>query len=184
MRHVSNSPIFIRLGSRLRGPDHPPVGTIRRISIDNVVASDAAWNLGCVISGIPGHPIEDIRISNLRIVQQGGGSAVFSERVPPEEEQAYPEPGMFGDMPSYAVFIRHTRAIEMSHVIIDYVRPEARPAFVLVDVQEARFDHLNVRRGTGAAPLFDLRGVSDFSVENSRAIDDTRVPGPVVRQKL
>lgn len=35
MRHAANSPIFIRLGNRLRGPNNPPVGLIRRISINN-----------------------------------------------------------------------------------------------------------------------------------------------------
>jgi polygalacturonase len=184
MRHVANSPIFIRLGSRLRGPDNPPVGTIRRISIDNLVASDASGHLGCILSGIPGHPIEDVRISNLRIVQQGGGARELGERVPPEEERAYPEPGMFGDMPSYACFIRHAQGIEMDHVKIDYVRPEERPAFVLGDVQDALFEQLDVKRGGNAAPLFDLRAVTDFSVENSRGISDTRLPGPVARQKL
>ena len=184
MRHVANSPIFIRLGSRLRGPDNPPVGTIRRIGIDNLVASDARGSLGCIISGIPGHPIEDIRISNVRMVQQGGGSPELGERVPPEKESAYPEPGMFGDMPSYAFFIRHAQDIAMDHMKIDYTGPEARPAFVLEDVQDVRFDHLNLRRGTAAAPLFDLRDVTDFAVENSRGISDTRLPGPVARQKL
>jgi polygalacturonase len=184
MRHVANSPVFIRLGSRLRGPDNPPVGTIHRISIDNLVASDVEWNLGCVISGIPGHPVEDIRLSNIRIVQQGGGSRDLGERVPPEVEQGYPEPGMFGDMPSYGMFIRHAQQIEISHVKIDFARPDARPAFVLVDVRDVRFDDLNVLRGTDAAPLFDLRDVTDFAVKDSRSIDDIRVPGPVARQKL
>ena len=184
MRHVANSPIFIRLGSRLRGPDNPPVGTIRRISIDNVVASDADWNLGSVISGIPGHPIEDVRFSNIRIVQQGGGTKELGERVPPEEERSYPEPSMFGDMPSYAFFFRHVRGLEMHHVKIDCAQPEARPAVVLDDVQDASFDHLDLQRGTDAAPLFDLRGVSDFAVEASRALGDTHLPGPDARQKL
>ena len=161
-----------------------PVGTIRRISINNVVASDAEGSLGGIISGIPGHPIEDIKIGNVRVVQQGGGAKELAERVPPEEEAKYPEPGMFGAMPSYGFFFRHVAGLEMDHVKIDYVQPEARPAFVLVDVQDARFDHLNVRRGTDAAPLFDLRAVADFAVEDSRTIDDTRVPGPVARQKL
>jgi len=184
MRHVAAAPIFIRLGSRLRGPDNPPVGTIRRVTIDNVVASDADGRLGCVISGIPGHSIEDIRISNFRVVQQGGGSKELGERVPPEEERAYPEPSMFGDMPSYAFFIRHAEGVEMNHVKIDYVRPEARPAFVLDDVQHATFDHFDVKRGTDSAPLFDLRNVADFSVESSRGINDTRLPDLVARQKL
>jgi hypothetical protein len=91
---------------------------------------------------------------------------------------------MFGDMPSYAFFIRHAQDIAMDHMKIDYTGPEARPAFVLEDVQDVRFDHLNLRRGTAAAPLFDLRDVTDFAVENSRGISDTRLPGPVARQKL
>lgn len=159
-------------------------GAIRRMNIANIVASDADGTLGSIISGIPGHSIEDIRISNVRIVQQGGGTKELAERVPPEEEAKYPEPGMFGAMPSYGFFFRHVAGLEMDHVKIDYVQPEARPAFVLDDVQDARFDHLNVGRGTDTAPLFDLHDVTDFAVQGSRAIDDTRVPGPVVRQKL
>jgi hypothetical protein len=46
------------------------------------------------------------------------------------------------------------------------------------------FEQLDVKRGSNAAPLFDLRAVTDFSVENSRGISDTRLPGPVARQKL
>jgi polygalacturonase len=184
MRHVANSPIFIRLGNRARGPDHPPVGTIRRISINNLVASDADWSLGNIISGLPGHPIEDLHISNVRIVQQGGGKKELGDRVPPEEEASYPEPGMFGTMPSYAFFFRHVTGIELSQVKVDFVRPEGRPAIVLDDVQDAYFDHLNVQRGTDNAPLFDLRNATDFSVSASRNILDTRRTGPVVREKF
>ena len=35
MRNIVNSPIFIRLGNRARGPNHPPVGVIRRINISD-----------------------------------------------------------------------------------------------------------------------------------------------------
>jgi hypothetical protein len=184
MRHVRNSPIFIRLGSRLRGPAGTVVGTIRRISINNLVASDADWSLGNVISGIPGHPIEDLRISNVRIVQQGGGPKDLADRVPPEEENKYPEPGMFGHMPSYAFFFRHVTGIELSHVKVDYAKPEARPAFVLEDVSDAYLDHLNAKRGTDSAPLFDLRHVTDFSVTDSRLIANTKREALVEREKF
>jgi len=184
MRHVANSPIFIRLGNRARGPGHPPVGAIRRVSIDNIVASDASGDLGCIISGIPGHPVEDIRISNVRIVQQGGGSAGLAGIVPPEEEKSYPEPGMFGTMPSYGFFIRHARAVELSHVKLDFASPEARPAFVLDDVQDVTLDHINARKGDGGAPLFEFRKVADFSVTDSRNCPDTRTPSLVDSGKL
>jgi polygalacturonase len=184
MRHVANSPIFIRLGNRARGPGPPPVGTIRRITIDNVVASDAAWALGCIISGIPGHPVEDVRISNVRIVQQGGGTRELGERVPPEEEAKYPEPSMFGPMPSYGFFFRHVAGIELNHVKIDYDKEEGRPAVVLDDVQDAVFDHLDARRGADHAPLFDLRDSTGFCVTGSPGIADTSREALVAREKL
>ncbi len=184
MRHVQSSPIFIRLGRRLRGPSGSLVGTIRRVSINNLVASDADWSLGNVISGIPGHPIEDIRISNVRIVQQGGGPKELGDRVPPEEENKYPEPSMFGHIPSYAFFFRHVTGVELSHVKVDYTKPEARPAFVLDDVQDASFDHLNAARGTDGAALFDLRHVTEFSVTASRNLPDTKREGTVEREKF
>ncbi len=184
MRHMQNSPIFIRLGNRARGPDNPPVGTIRRISVNNLVASDAEWSLGNVISGLPGHPIEDIRFSNIRIVQQGGGSKELGERVPPEEEKSYPEPGMFGQMPSYGFFFRHVIGLEMHDVKLDYVKPEARPVVVLDDVTDAWFHHVNFKRGTDRAPQFDLRQVTDFSVTESRDIEDTKRPAAVGREKF
>jgi polygalacturonase len=184
MRHVQNSPIFIRLGSRLRGPDSPPIGTIKRVSISHLVASDAEWSLGSVISGLPGHPIEDIRFSDIRILQQGGGPKELAERVPPEEEKSYPEPGMFGPMPSYGFFFRHVTGLDMHDVKIDYAKPEARPVIVLDDVQDARFHHLNLKRGTDNAPCFDLRGVTDFSVTASPGTADTLRPDKVEREKF
>ena len=41
MREIYEAPIFIRLGSRMRGPASAAVGTIRRVLISNVVCSDA-----------------------------------------------------------------------------------------------------------------------------------------------
>ncbi|HYP16982.1 MAG TPA: glycoside hydrolase family 28 protein, partial [Opitutus sp.] len=184
MRHVQNSPIFLRLGARLRGPDGTKVGSIKRVSVNNLVASDAHWNLGNVISGIPGHPIEDVHFSNVRIVFQGGGTSELAERVPPEEEKSYPEPSMFGDMPSYGFFFRHVKGITLHHVKLDFASPEARPAFVLDDVQNAWFDHLAVKRGSADAPMFDLRNVADFSVTDSRHISDTRRESAVTREKF
>jgi hypothetical protein len=51
--------------------------------------------LGSVISGIPGHLIEDVKISNVQILQEGGGTKEDAAYQPPEYEDMYPEPGMF-----------------------------------------------------------------------------------------
>jgi polygalacturonase len=184
LRHVQNSPLFIRLGGRLRGPAGTRVGTIRRISVNHLVASDAEGSLGCVVSGIPGHPVEDIRFSDLLIASQGGGAAELAGREPPEEEKAYPEPGMFGPMPSYGCFFRHVTGLEMHDVKLDAAPPEARPAIVLADVQDAAFHHLTLQPGTGPAPRLELRQVTDFSATDSRGLPDIRRPGLVAGEKF
>ena len=72
MRDVSNAPIFIRLGNRMRAPEGTPIGSIRRVNISDVVVYDADPRYGSIISGIPGHDIEDVKLSDIRIVYRGG----------------------------------------------------------------------------------------------------------------
>ncbi|WP_422350984.1 rhamnogalacturonidase [Flagellimonas sp.] len=184
MRHLTNGPIFIRLGSRLRGPKGTKVGTIKRISINNVIASNVSGNYTSSISAIPGHYIEDVKISNMRINQEGGGNKEEGLIFPPENEADYPEPGMFGRLPAYGFYIRHAIGLEVSHVKIDYNEPEARPVFVLDDVQQANFYNLNMEVGVDDAPFFDLRNVKDFSVGASRFLKDTVLSHNVFRYKL
>ena len=172
MRDIVNSPIFIRLGNRARGPDNPPVGVIRRINISNIVCSNADWRLGSVISGIPGHPIEDLHISNVHFVYQGGGVKTNATIDPPERERLYPDPGMFGTMPAYGFFVRHVKGLEMDHVDVSYAKDEMRPVVVLNDVAGADFDHVKARRTTDV-PFFVLRNVSDFTLHNCPGLTDT-----------
>jgi polygalacturonase len=95
MRDIVSAPIFMRLGRRLRAPEGIKVGTLKRVIISNLVCSNSASAIGSVISGIPGHYIEDTKISNVQIFHQGGGTKEDALYQPPEEEDIYPEPDMF-----------------------------------------------------------------------------------------
>ena len=95
MRDIISAPIFMRLGDRMRGPDNTPVGTLKRVIISNLVCSNSVSRLGSIISGIAGHEIEDVKISNIQILHQGGGTKEDAAYQPPEYEDMYPEPGMF-----------------------------------------------------------------------------------------
>ncbi|MGD0772028.1 MAG: glycoside hydrolase family 28 protein [Candidatus Solibacter sp.] len=95
MRDIVSAPIFLRLGNRMRGPDNTPVGTLKRVIISNLVCSNCVPGLGSIISGIPGHLIEDVKISNVQILHQGGGTKEDAAYQPPEYEETYPEPTMF-----------------------------------------------------------------------------------------
>src|SRR5436853_712801 len=117
MRDISNAPFFLRLGSRLRGPaETTQVGALRRVIISNVVVYNADPKYGSIISGIPGHDIEDVRMSNIRVYYQGGGTLEQAALNPPEKETDYPEPSMFGVIPAYGFYIRHVKGIEMDNI--------------------------------------------------------------------
>ena len=64
----------MRLGRRMRGPEGVPVGVLRRVIISGIVCSNSASRISSIISGIPGHPIEDVKISNVYVQHQGGGT--------------------------------------------------------------------------------------------------------------
>lgn len=88
MRDIGNAPIFIRLGARMRGPEGSPVGTARRIRINNVVAHNVAAQSGMLIAGLAENPIEDLSLSSIFIDYAGGGTREQGERVVPEYEKA------------------------------------------------------------------------------------------------
>ncbi len=173
MRDICNSPIFLRLGSRMRGPEGVPVGALRRVSISNVICSNGASGLSSIISGIPGHEIEDIRLSDIYIQHQGGGTKEDALILPPENENVYPEPTMFGNtMPNHGFFIRHAKNIHLSNVEIVYAKEDLRPAFVLQDVTGADFFRVRAQHAA-ATPTFHLKRVNDFSIAQSRTVSDT-----------
>lgn len=72
MRDICNSPIYIRLGNRARGPKELPVSTIRRVKLSNIVVKDADCRYASMIFGIEGHPIEDVTLSGIHIQYRGG----------------------------------------------------------------------------------------------------------------
>lgn len=175
MRDITNSPFFLRLGNRARGPkETTSVGQLRRVLISNVVVYNADSKYASIISGIPGHDIEDVRLSNIRIYYKGGGTKEQAALEPPEKEKDYPEPVMFGEMPAYGFFIRHVKGIEMSDVEVSYMKEDLRPAFVLNDVKGADFYRIKAQHAPDV-PTFALTNVENFSVQQSAHLPDTRL---------
>jgi polygalacturonase len=175
MRDITNSPIFLRLGNRARGPkESTTVGALRRVIISNIVVYNADPKYSSIISGIPGHDIADVKLSDIHIYYQGGGTQEQSALEPPENEKDYPEPVMFGEMPSYGFFIRHVKGIEMNNVQVSYMKEDLRPSFLLNDVKGADFQHIKAQRATGV-PTFVLKDVEDFSIHQSLPVPDTRI---------
>lgn len=142
MRDIVNSPIFLRLGSRLRSPEGTPVGKMRRILISDVNVFNADSQYSSIISGIPGHNIEDVVLRNISIYHKGGYAAADGKIVPLEEEAEYPEPRMFGTIPAKGFYLRHARNIEIDGVRFYYEKPDGRPLFVETDTEDIRLNNV------------------------------------------
>ncbi|PWU07752.1 MAG: exo-poly-alpha-D-galacturonosidase [Terriglobia bacterium] len=174
MRDISSSPLFLRLGRRMRGPEGVPVGVLRRVLISNISCSNSASRYGSIISGIPGHLIENIKIRDVYIQHQGGGTAEAAAIRPPEEETGYPDPHRFGDIPAQ-FFIRHTRNLEISNIEFEVLKPDLRPVFLLTDVQDASLFRIKAPR-ISERGAFALRDVRNFNITASKPlIGDTQI---------
>ena len=169
MRDITTCPLFLRLGSRLRGPrDTTKVGTLRRVLLNNITSYNTASRISSILSGIPNSPLEDIKLANIFIQHTGGSPADIPS--PPELEAKYPEPTMFGPTPSQGFFLRHINRLELSHVEVQPTAPDPRPTFHLTDVHRADFLAVTT---PPHQPAFHLQNVTDFRVLISRAAPDT-----------
>ena len=71
------------------------------------------------IVGLPGHPVEDVVLENVKISYPGGGKAVpgaLATRSIPENPSDYPECSMFGELPAWGLFVRHAEGVTLRNV--------------------------------------------------------------------
>ncbi|HLK48074.1 MAG TPA: glycoside hydrolase family 28 protein [Bryobacteraceae bacterium] len=171
MRDVVNSPIFLRLGRRMRSPEGTPIGQLRRVNISDVVVYNADPRYASLITGIPGHDIEDVKLNHIRLLYAGGGTREQAAIVPPEGETEYPEPYRFGPMPAYGFFLRHVKGIELNDLEIGYLKQDLRPPFQLQDVDGADFNNLKAQHAD-QEPTFVLKDVRRFHTWHSSSGSD------------
>jgi hypothetical protein len=181
MRNVSSSPVFIRLGSRMRAPEGAQIGSIKRISISNLIAYDADARYPSIISGIPGHDVEEVKLSGIRILDRGGVPAREPYEIP-EREKEYPEPSMFGVLPAYGFFIRHAKRIELEGVDVDFIEEDRRPAIVLADVDGIDLDNCKFARVKGTGALV-MTNATDVGIKHCAGLADFK-GGSVARKEL
>ena len=163
MRNIGTAPIFLRLGSRLRGPKpETVVGSLKRVMISNVTGSGAS-QLPSILAGVQGHPVEDIKISDVYLHQHGGADAAMAALHPLEDAEKYPDPRMFGDLPATGFYARHAKNIEFTNVEIATEHEDARPALHMEDVDGVDFFRIKFP-GRKTAGQFQLKSVKDFRV--------------------
>ena len=168
-------PIFVRLGNRgygfIESAEKPkgdfPVGTLRNVLFSNIVATRAG-KTGCSIVGIPGHPVENVTLSNVTIRGEGGGASDWSSAVVQEFPDKYPESTMFGKLPAFGLYCRHVRGLTLSGVRLETDSPDGRHALVLDDVREAGIGDLTCSCSPAAAPLIKIAAGDNVMIRGCR----------------
>jgi len=139
-------PIFMRLGNRARQYDKdkpkPGAGTLRNVVIDNIVATETS-NIGCSITGLPGHAVENVSLSNIKLSFEGGGTKEDASKEVPEKAGSYPESTMFGVLPAYGFYCRHVRGLKFTNVQLQTTASDLRHAVVCEDVEDLLIDALD-----------------------------------------
>ena len=122
MEDIWNSPIYIRIGERMRGPKELPASIARNIEISDVVVDGCDTRYALLIVGLPGNPVENVTLKDIDIRykggltkedvrQQRGANAFFFGR-----NSGYPEPSAHGIQPAWGLSMQHARNITFKNV--------------------------------------------------------------------
>ena len=154
MNHVHHYPIYITTGCRNRGPEErTTVSTGRDIMISNMVANDVDSLAGIIVTGMPGEPLRNISLNNIQLQFRGGGQAELAKREYREQGKNYPEPKFAKATPAYGLFARHVDGLEVNNVTFRTMKPEFRPAMMLIDVKNEQISDVQADLQKGVKKL-------------------------------
>ncbi len=157
--------LFIRLSKRRV---NRPTGSIKNILIKNMKVDicferpDYAYDMRgpalpffhnifpASISGIPEHFVEDIKLENIEITYPGRGNKALAylplSRLDdvPEKIDKYPEFSMFGELPAWALYVRHVKGLSIKNLSLKIKDADYRPAFVFDDVHQLHAKEIKI----------------------------------------
>jgi polygalacturonase len=174
MRDIVNSPIYVRIGARMRAPEGIPLGQIKRLNISNIVVYNADPRQSSIISGVPGADVQDISLHDIQIYTKGGGTVEQAKREMPEVEKAYPEPERHGITPAYGFYIRHTKGVDLYNIKVRSSTLDLRPVFFLDEASEVNINQVDMVK-TQQEPLIVLKKVNGFKLTNAGNIPDLKL---------
>jgi len=200
--HNVEGPIFMRLGNmgrkvQLNGfetyqqhaKEASPVGIMRNIRISGITASmktvniqdsmlRVAWDkmavLGIMVTGIPGHCIEDVTFNDIQLICPGGGSKQDALNIVLEIEDMYPEQHFFGILPSYGAYIRHAKGIVFNNVRFKLANQDFRPAIVTDDVENLELVNVSAEADKEAEAIVRMVDTHNVLISNCRALTATK----------
>jgi len=174
MMDVPDYAIYITTGNRNRTPDVATNSRGRNILISNVIADGVGKMSGIQIMGLPDEPVEGVRIENVRLTCNGGGTAEDAAINPKELGAGYPEPRHLGTLPAYGVYARHVKDLELANISVNFTTNDLRPAAVFADIQGLDIDNFKPQVADGVKAAVFADDVKNITVRNSPAVDNNK----------
>jgi len=196
----SHNAIFVRLGHRnVNGA----VGSLHGVTLSDITAEIPNMPPGRMdkfpgpdpyhhsmlvtasVTGLPGHPVQDVTLKNITIVYGGIGSVpqpgslrLDSLAQVPECAANYPESTMFGTLPAWGFYCRHAGGIKFDNVTLRVQGKDYRPCLLCDDVRNIELNGFHVE-SAGSEPVIVLNDVQGATIGDSAA-----PPGAVSFVKL
>ncbi len=171
MVDVPDYAIYITTGKRNRTPGITTTSRARNILISNAIADGVGKMSGIQIMGLPEQPVEGVRLENIRLTSNGGGTAADAAINPKELGAGYPEPGKIGVLPAYGIFARHVKDLELANIQVNFTTNDLRPAASFADIQELDIDNFKPQVAAGVAPAVFAGNVTGLTIRNSPALE-------------
>lgn len=170
MTDMRDYAIYLTTGSRNRTPNLKTNSQMRNILISNVIINDVDKMSGIQVMGLASQPIEGVRLENIWLMSNGGGTRSDAALKPPELGPNYPEPGKIGTLPAYGIFARHIRYLEISNVRMDFKTTDFRPAAVFEDIIGLEVSGFKPQVVAGVDAATYSNNVEGFTIYNSPAL--------------
>jgi polygalacturonase len=168
-------PVFMTFNQFRMGVDTPeevpPMRAMGSMQFSNIHVDNADLTgipCGFVMSGVPGHYIEDLVFHNITLRLPGGGTTEDGaiEELPSFVEQR-PEFSVLGErMPFAAFYARQVRRLKLSEISIETTSADARPAIVCDDA-----DGVTIRNTDFVGPFTSLEKMRMTNVTNAAVQD-------------
>ena len=148
MKNVG-SPFIITLTDRKRGPEGTPVGSIKNVIIDNLIATGPYQDMSLIrytatlppdtdyhhepkiiassVTGLPGSVLENISLSNIYLTVPGGCDKKTEEIEIPD--MPMPTPAAFSYsylLPAYGIYFRHVKDLKLSNINVRTLQADMR----------------------------------------------------------
>jgi polygalacturonase len=137
--HDVGTPIFVLLGDRGLTPasDVHKVGTVDGVTFEDITGDTVRYDWASPISGtvLPDgtrHALKNLVFTNVSVIHKGGLSAIPAD--PPEYAGQYPDPNLWGNLPAFGYFARHTDGVTFSGATTTVSPADARSWLVARDV--------------------------------------------------